>query len=645
MKSLLIEHSLAEITQQIALLLPYKNYPQAKLQLHDLVPIDYFLAKELVDSFKQTLIKNNYSKDEISLFFHLGVAISMSIRSGDSCLPLANLANTRIGFNANEDGIVNTHGFVFPSLDEINTLLSPLAISAQEDKLLVQTDYALYLRRYYQFEQEITDYLVKVKRNDTWVTPFSADLIQSCLEELFSDDTDNEIDWQKIAVANALNKQFSIIAGGPGTGKTYTVTKLLAAIVKLNQEKPLNIALVAPTGKAAQRLTESLINAINGFAGEIDKNILEQIPNQAQTLHRLLGVIPNHVNFRHDQHNLLTIDVLVVDEVSMVDLPMMARLIRALPEHCQLILLGDADQLPSVAVGNILADLAPRPHKGYSKENKNYLSHVTHSKGFKAHANNAFDHVTFLTKSRRFDSQGMVGRLAELVISGQAAESWTLISDVQSSSLLPIEASQWLPKLVKQYYQPLASCSDVSQGFSLLNQFRILCATRVGIEGLDNINEQVEDILYQQGNHSARNQFYHGKPIMITQNDYGLGIFNGDVGLIWTDDKGMLIALFEQPNGEYLRVLPSRLPSFDTVYAMTIHKTQGSEFKHLVMVLPQNKENKILSRELLYTGITRAKKSLQIACTKSTWFQSVDTQVQRFSGIMPFGIKSNKDTN
>ncbi|MGB1199582.1 MAG: exodeoxyribonuclease V subunit alpha [Thalassotalea sp.] len=640
-------------------LLPYQHFSEMQQQLYGVMPIDYFLAKELVESLSLDKANAITCKDAMSLCFHAIVAVSMAIRSGDSCLPLNTIANARIGFYADENGIVDHHGYNFPAINVVNELLTKLLITADDNKPLVFAEQALYLRRYYNFEQELQTFINNNVAENPLMTPPLASVtektIKACLDELFplvphSDTSDTrlnesvaEIDWQKAAVANALNKRFSIIAGGPGTGKTYTVTKLLAAILTLNeqvaanptsnQQPSLNISLVAPTGKAAQRLTESLIKAISGFEGEIAENILAKIPRQAQTLHRLLGVIPNNVNFRHHQGNLLAIDVLVVDEVSMVDLPMMARLIRALPPHCQLILLGDADQLPSVAVGNVLADLAPRPHQGYSKSNKHYLATVTASKGFKQYKNKAFDHVTFLTKSRRFDNKGLVGRLADNVIKGESQKSWQLLTNETPSALLPLTVNSWLPKLVKQYFQPLARATTLSEAFKLLAQFRILCATRVGLEGVENINQQVEQILYKSGNLQANNPFYYGKPIMITQNDYGLGLFNGDVGIIWADEKGMLIAVFEQPSGQYLQVLPSRLPSFETVYAMTIHKTQGSEFQRLVMILPQNKDSKILSRELLYTGITRAKQTVQIACAKSTWFQSVDTQVQRSSGI------------
>ena len=472
----------------------------------------------------------------------------------------------------------------------------------------------------------------------------------------------SEIDWQAVAVANAMNKDFAIIAGGPGTGKTYTVTKLLAALVMLasddlneqaSEENSLpRIALVAPTGKAAQRLSESITDAVKGFRGKIDDKVLDRIPEQAQTIHRLLGVIPEQVNFRHHQENLLAIDILLIDEVSMVDLPMMTRIFRALPASTKVILLGDADQLPSVAVGSVLADFAPRPHPGYSVDNYHYLAQVTgyqtltqdsKSTNKDGQYSNA-DCVTFLMKSRRFDGEGAIGRMANCVIKGQYQESWKLLQQSEAAgddkqlSLLSGDIETWLAPLVKQYYLPLSQCDNIAEAFALLAKFRILSSTRKGPQGVENLNALVIDILRDQGAISA-NRFdsnytlYPSQPIMISENDYRLGVFNGDVGLLWRNKQGHLMAVFENAQGDYDWILPSRLPKFDTVYAMTIHKTQGSEFNHVAMVLPEQKDNKLLSRELLYTGITRAKQQLSIASNQQVWQTGVSQQVKRHSGL------------
>jgi len=412
-------------------------------------------------------------------------------------------------------------------------------------------------------------------------------------------------------------------------------------------EKALSIGLVAPTGKAAQRLSESVTNAIAGFKDHIDEEILKKIPTTAQTLHRLLGVIPNNPNFRHDQENMLELDVLLIDEVSMVDLAMMARIFRALPLHCKVILLGDADQLPSVSAGSVLADLAPRPHPGYSKENIDYLSSVTatqftkkeqvkKSKSDKLKNEENADHVTFLMKSRRFDDAGGIGKIASAVIKGDTRISWQLLNeakDISQLTLLTGNSSSWLAPLVDKYYRPLFSCEQVEQAFSLLLKFRVLCATRQGEQGVAHVNEQIQSLLFAQQNRLPSNALYHSQPIMINENDYRLGLYNGDIGILWRNDAGHLMAVFEDVDQQYKWIMPSRLPQFETVYAMTIHKTQGSEFEHVALVLPNQKDNRLLSRELLYTGITRAKKHLSIAATANVWRQGVESQVIRYSGL------------
>ena len=368
--------------------------------------------------------------------------------------------------------------------------------------------------------------------------------------------------------------------------------------------------------------------------------------------------------------NKLDIDILLIDEVSMVDLPMMTRIFRALPTRTKVILLGDADQLPSVAVGSVLADFAPRPHIGFSALNHQYLSQVT---GYQslikddlANTNNTFntsnshynqysasDCVTFLLKSRRFDGEGGIGIIANLVINGQYQESWQLLKQnetLESSpqneplaknkqlTLLSGNIETWLTPLVEQYYVPLSQCKKVEDAFALLAKFRILSSTRKGPQGVESLNALVIDILRNKGvigfnRFESNNPLYAAQPIMINENDYRLGVYNGDIGVLWRNSEGHLMAVFEDATGGYTWILPSRLPKFETVYAMTIHKTQGSEFKHVAMVLPEQKDNRLLSRELLYTGITRAKQHLSIASSQSVWQSGVSQQVSRFSGL------------
>ncbi|TYK64582.1 exodeoxyribonuclease V subunit alpha [Colwellia echini] len=711
----------------------YNNFQQAKAAILGIEAIDYFFAKEMINALTESLnsvtVANNVEEKSLlrdENVYHMFLALSVSLRAGHSCLPLAEIGGKHWGkgfaskasqelteqelFQQEKSDLSDmsessaqtlSHvGFVFAPLSQLQQWLSELNLQIADKQLVVLDNDNLYMRRYFQFEYELGR-AIKSRLN----TPctYSNDDIRASITSIFPEDAvqeseKDEVDWQKIAVANAINKNFSVIAGGPGTGKTYTVTKLLAALVSLarisptkqNQENDnendnkalsdINIVLVAPTGKAAQRLSESIVDAISGFAGLIDANVLADIPTQAQTIHRLLGVIPNSPNFRHDENNRLAYDIVLIDEVSMVDLPLMTRVFRALKDSCKVILLGDADQLPSVAAGSVLADIAPRPHGGFSTVNQEYLLDVCNlnlaqqqginlNSAIKHTPNNSpqCDYLTFLIKSRRFDGKGGIGLIANAVINGDVNRSWQLLNDTKNTDtesavenqlvLAQDELTHWLAPLVKQYYQPIAQCSNVKDAFTLLSQFRVLCATRQGDYGVEQLNEQIKGYLgkstpfhlqTQQGQQS-HNMLYHGLPIMINQNDYRLGLYNGDIGIIWhVEDKNgnkHLMACFEESSAVdgIRKILPSRLPQFESVYAMTIHKTQGSEFTHVAMVLSANDNasdeskipsgSKLLSRELLYTGITRAKKKLTIATNKTVWKQGVIGQVKRYSGL------------
>jgi len=656
----------------------YNSFFQAQQQLANIEAIDYFFAKEMLTVLKQTSeLSTELSIKQEQLLNHVFFALSVSLRAGHTCLPLTELAHQHWAVAFDEQGECSHQGFIFPDRDSLFNALTEVNLSANTQQPIVFENNNVYLRRYYQFEQTLVQ---NIKARLTQRLPTSEENISNVLQQLFpplANSQELDIDWQKLAVANAMNKNFTVIAGGPGTGKTYTVTKLLAALVMLNNinnvkenasevnnNPTLEIALVAPTGKAAQRLSESIINAIAGFKDLIHEDVLVAIPTDAKTIHRLLGVIPNSPNFRHDQNNLLSCDVLLIDEVSMVDLPMMTRIFRALKSNSKIILLGDADQLPSVAVGSVLADIAPRPHSGYSPVNANYLAQVCQldarqlNDAFKQ-TNTHSDHLSFLVTSRRFDGEGGIGRLAAYVIKGEKTQSWQLLQAANKSkehqlTLVDGDLHAWLSPLIKEYYQGISQCGTIDEAFALLAKFRILCVTRQGEFGVDAINQWVKEQLAVNAAKpwGQSQQNYHGMPIMISENDYRLGLFNGDIGLLWhtnskssdnfgnnsNDNNTHLMAFFEQPKtveGEarYKTLLPSRLPKYDSVYAMTIHKTQGSEFEHVAMLLPKKSNNLLLSRELLYTGITRAKTQLTIASNKQTWQQGVTSVVKRYSGL------------
>jgi len=642
----------------------YRSFAHAKNELADIAPIDYFFARELSLLFTSQNINKHDSSIGITtsaqqVAFHLLVALSKSLREGHTCLPVNIIANQQFGYACDDFGTIAQHGYWFPSQDVIEKLLSSIDLSYAAGHPIVFNNNKLYMRRYFTFEQAMIDTIaVKTLGVDQQINTTTVankqpnpEHIKQCINEFFpaatTEEANNEIDWQKIAVANALNKDFSVIAGGPGTGKTYTVTKLLAALIYLDNievgdsdlnDTALKMALVAPTGKAAQRLSESLINAINGFKGIIADNVLAAIPTDTQTIHRLLGVIPNSPNFKHDEDNLLNIDVLLIDEVSMVDLAMMARIFRALPTHCKVILLGDADQLPSVSAGSVLNDIAPRPFIGYSEINAKYLIDATGEKvpgQAKRQIKPCIDYVTFLTKSRRFDSQGGIGLIAKSVIQGNYSLSWSILNQSNGENQIyhiQHDTMIWLTDLVEQYYLPMFYTDNLEDAFSLFSKFRILCAMRVGQQGVDKFNELVTNILIEKNVIKSGEVMYQGRPIMITENNYVQGLYNGDIGFIWRHESGHLMAVFEDLDNRFKWIMTSKLPNYDTVYAMTIHKTQGSEFSHVAMVLPNQKDNRLLSRELLYTGITRAKKRLSIATSGRVWRQGVERNVVRHSG-------------
>ncbi|MDO6545069.1 exodeoxyribonuclease V subunit alpha [Photobacterium sanguinicancri] len=461
------------------------------------------------------------------------------------------------------------------------------------------------------------------------------------------------LNWQKVAAAMALTRQFSVISGGPGTGKTTTVAKLLAALVMqvdlaAGVEAPA-IKLVAPTGKAAARLTESIGSAVKSLS--VDAIVKENIPTQSSTIHRLLGAIPNSVDFRHNRDNPLHLDVLVVDEASMIDLPMMARLLDALPPHAKLILLGDKDQLASVEAGAVLGDICGFIEQGYSPQQAAQLNQLTGYQLSSAQQNVSpvADSLCMLRKSYRFHAKSGIGQLARAINSGKPQlvdRVWQQgFADIRN---YPLSADnyQTLIKMTVNFYRDYldlieqqASPSDVLAAFS---QVRLLCALREGDFGVQGLNQRIERGLERAGKISTSDDtWYLGRPVMITRNDHGLGLYNGDIGIAMYEPSNSLNegastprlrVYFEMPDGSIYGVLPSRLPEHDTVYAMTVHKSQGSEFADTLMVLPKD-YSPILTRELVYTGVTRAKARLHFFAQPDVVTRAVRICTERASGL------------
>ena len=519
----------------------------------------------------------------------------------------------------------------------VRVITDPAQMDEQGQPLTLFS-HRLYLSRYFRFEQQVACWLQQVSL-PVATSADTPELAQQ-LRQLFTPQP--EVDWQAVAVATACDGRFTLISGGPGTGKTTTVTKLLALLVA-QSEQPLLIRLAAPTGKAAARLTESIAKAKTELAGQVNAGWLAGIPTQASTLHRLLGVIPGLPEFRHNGQNPLPLDVLVVDEASMIDLPMMARLLAALPPQARLILLGDKDQLASVEAGAVLGDIcqfvaqglsAPQAQQlqqrtGYALQN--YVQPVGHP---------LRDRLCLLRKSYRFAADSGIGKLAEAVNNGdvKAAHAvWAqdyrdirLHSDEQRLEMAINVTAKGYHAYLAKLAAPITSenAIDLLKAF---NQIRLLCALHDGPWGINGMNQAIGQRLQAQGKLQLSGEWFAGRPVMITENDYGLGLYNGDIGIAASDGERLRV-WFVLPDGKAHGFLPSRLPAHDTAWAMTVHKSQGSEFTHTLLLLPPE-VNPLLTRELLYTGITRAREQLDLFATPEVLALMVRKQTERYSGL------------
>ena len=608
-------------------------------------------------------------------------------------------------------------GVDVPQLTPLLRILKSALVNEQVAQLFVYSNGKLYSRRYYEFEQEVARNVVKRAA----LTPLSdeaSEKVKQLWPAIFPTETTDRQDWQQIAVAKSLMQRFCVINGGPGTGKTYTVLRLLLALQACDEN--LKIVLAAPTGKAQQRMTESIMNSIGGLRGKLDDTVLNNVPTDAVTLHRLLGLREHGVSTKFNQHNQLSADVLIVDEASMVDLALMTRIVRALPDHARLYFIGDADQLPAVELGNVLEQLVSTETASFD-ENQN-VSNGTNS-AYSSNSLNSHDdglslggvpslmrqhiatlcphlpllpvdeqaksYVATLQAPQRF--KGQVAKVATAIQRGDASGALTAITDKASdnhetaglnsnidSTLVSKTASRlqsgvhlWpafqvsgrdLHQLAKESFLPIFDAGSAEEALNRLNVVRWLTPVRKGGMGVEGLNNLVFDAI----KHKIRKReghFYQGQPIMIVKNHHPQRLSNGEVGVIWPDSKGKLYAWFYQDsqasgqNGssqkasanaedsadntleqkQALRSISlSRVPQFETVYAMTIHKSQGSEFNQVVLILPKPDSEKaanLFHRGLVYTGLTRAKDGCLIISDNATFTHMVQRVDKRYSGL------------
>ncbi|ADP11553.1 exonuclease V subunit alpha [Erwinia sp. Ejp617] len=565
--------------------------------------------------------------------------VSRDAGEGHVCLPLAQLRPASFFAGRHPELAQALWQAAGAPEDWQALLLAQSAVSdGQQATPLVVYQQRLYLHRMWQSEGEIAQFI----QRQNYPQDLEEKRVRDTLERYFGQQPD---DWQKIAAAVALTRQVAVISGGPGTGKTTTVAKLLASLIELSPTPP-RIELAAPTGKAAARLTESLGKTLRQL--QLADRILRSFPLEATTLHRLLGALPGSQRMRYHAGNPLHLDVLVVDEASMVDLPMLANLITALPAHARVIFLGDRDQLASVEAGAVLGDICRCAEEGYSPQRAAELTRLTGCEVAGREDDSASavrDTICLLRKSYRFTQSSGIGQLALAVNAGEVKRAEQLfskgLSDIRHHTLSSSEDyQQLLDDCVagyREYLKLLKEGATPGEVLAAFGRFQLLCALREGPFGVAGLNDRIEQTLRLAGlirrNTALNGKWYAGRPVMIARNDRALGLFNGDIGIAMPDEKQQLKVYFPLPDGTLKAVQPSRLPPHDTAYAMTVHKSQGSEFEHTLLVLP-NQMMPVLTRELVYTAMTRARQQLTLYADFSVFNSAVKIRTQRRSGLV-----------
>ena len=552
---------------------------------------------------------------------------SQAVGEGHVCLDLASRAGTQLELDP---------PLALPALEPWKERLeqSPVVGRPGEFRpLILCDDGRLYLQRYWAYEQDLAQALRE--RAEDEPEGLDRERLQAGLARLFAHNDDQDTDWQRIAAAVALLKRFAVISGGPGTGKTSTVVRLLALLLEQTGEHPPRIAMAAPTGKAAARMQESIRGALETLP--VEESVRQAMPDEARTLHRLLGVRPHSLKFRHHRENPLPVDVLIVDEASMVDISMMARLVDALPPRARLILLGDRDQLASVEAGAVLAELGQGGER-FSEAMARDLVEVTGMTIPDAPGEGIDDCVVQLQRSYRFGADSGIGQLARAVNAGNGRAAWEALTGAAADVGWlenPGGPCAAVAEAAVAGYRPYLEAMDrgapAEEVLAAFEGYRVLTALRRGEAGVERLNACIETGLARAGLIRPRGRDYPGRPVMISHNDPVTGLYNGDVGLLLPDGEGALWACFPSSQG-VRRLHPAQLPAHESVFAMTVHKSQGSEFASVLFVLPPG-DSPLLARELIYTGITRAKKQVMMLGERGALETGCRRRVQRDGGL------------
>jgi exodeoxyribonuclease V alpha subunit len=525
---------------------------------------------------------------------------------------------------------------------------------------LVLENGLLYLRRYREYERALAAGLLRLAARSP--RALDVDAVQPLFAELFP--SARQGDRQARAAAVALVQSLLLVTGGPGTGKTTTIARLLLLLIAQADAsgETLRIALAAPTGRAADRMTESVHAAVSklGALASLQPRWIEALPQEARTLHRLLGSRPDSPQFRHHAGQPLPFDVIVVDEASMVDLPLMSKLVDAVADGARLILLGDRDQLPSVEAGDVLAAIGEAAGAGDALPHGLALTLARLLGGVDANETAAdvdapkqpslFDapvhaapttgnpvrplagHRVQLLRGYRQSAELELGALSAAIREGDADQALSLLRDGALGGVRfhergegPLSSSMRAPLL--EHWRAMAAIEDPHAALQMADRIRLLTALREGPQGASTLNAQIEEALAGVN----RDNYFHGRLLLVIENSYRHGLFNGDVGLCLRD--GMGATVYFNGGSEGVRGFhPAALPAHTSAFALTVHKAQGSEFDQAWVVLPVH-DARSLTRELLYTALTRARRQVHLFASEDILRATLARKAQRVSGL------------
>ena len=552
--------------------------------------------------------------------------VSHAVGDGHVCLDLSRWAGSEI-----------EPGEFLPAFSAWKKVLFASAVVGHpgEFKPLIIDGERLYLARYWDYEKRLAENLLA--RAGKFCGDVDMDRLSADLDRLFAHNTRQQSpDGQKAAVAIAVSRGLCIISGGPGTGKTSTVVRILAAL-QSQANGQLRIRLAAPTGKAAARMQDSVRKQKQGL--DLPAAIIESIPEYASTLHRLLGSKPDSVYFRHDRDNPLVVDVVVVDEASMIDLALMAKLVDALPAQARLILLGDKNQLAAVEAGAVFGDMCAGG--GNSRLVRDSVRQPVKQVDLPAEESPPSpleDCIVLLKHSFRFRHDSGICELAHRIIEAEGSPSVAeLLNGDQFSDIVwrrQFVLAELLERMelgYRAYFDLIAGGAGAGEVLAAFNCFRVLAAHYDGPNSASSTNRAFEAMIRAQRRVATYERWYAGRPVMVTQNDYGMRLFNGDIGVCLRAGEELRV-YFEDAAGKQRSIAPARLPVHEPVYAMTVHKSQGSEFDEALLLLPES-VSPVLNRPLIYTAVTRAKCRAEIWGSEEVLSAALGKAPERSSGL------------